>query len=306
MIEVQNITKYYGDILALDGVSFSVNRGDIVGFLGPNGAGKTTAMRILTCYMSPTAGSAKVCGYDILEQPLEVKRRVGYLAEMNPLYEDMGIVEYLEFIAKIRRMDRGIIRNEIKRVIEACGLKDVLGQNIGELSKGYRQRVGFAQAILHNPEVLIMDEPTSGLDPNQAVEVRSLIRELKKEKTVILSTHVLSEVQAVCDKVLIINKAKIVAAGTTAELQSMVQGREKIYVELKTKENPEEALRGLSGVESVILAGKDSNTLGYEIESRTDIREDLYNLAVSKRWTIIELRRVLASIEEVFRKLTIQ
>jgi ABC-2 type transport system ATP-binding protein len=304
MIEVENLTKYYGEILALDNVSFNIRRGDIVGFLGPNGAGKTTAMRILTCYLSLTGGTAKVCGYDILKHPLEVKRRIGYLPEMNPLYEEMGVIEYLEFIAEIHRMDRGIRKKKIRYVIEVCGLKDVLEQNIGELSKGYRQRVGFAQAILHDPEVLIMDEPTSGLDPNQAVEIRNLIRELKKEKTVILSTHILSEVQAVCDRVLIINKARIVASGTTAELQTMVQGRERIYVELKTKENPEKILRALTGVESVVLTKKDSGQPGYEIESTVDLREELYNLAVSKRWTIIELHRLTVSLEEIFRKLT--
>lgn len=304
MIEVQGLTKYYGEILALDNISFKIGRGEIVGFLGPNGAGKTTAMRILTCYLTPTGGSAKVCGYDIIEQPMEVKKKIGYLPEMNPLYEEMSVIEYLEFIAEIRNVEKAVRKNRIKKIVEVCGLKAVLGQNIGELSRGNRQRVGFGQAILHDPEVLILDEPTSGLDPNQAVEVRTLIKGLKKEKTVILSTHILSEVQAICDRVLIINRAKIAASGATAEIQSMVQGREKIYLELKTTDNQEQVLSKLDGVEKVVLVRKESNLRGYEIESKRDIRENLYSLAVSSGWAVVELHRMTASLEEVFRELT--
>jgi ABC-2 type transport system ATP-binding protein len=305
MIEIKNITKYYGDFLALDNVSFLVPKGHVLGFLGPNGAGKTTTMRILTCYITPTSGTAEICGFDILKNPQEVKKRVGYLPEMNPLYSDMDVIEYLEFISNIRHIN-GNINKRIKEVVNICRLNNVLEKNIGELSRGYRQRVGFAQAIIHNPEVLIMDEPTAGLDPNQANEVRELIKELKKEKTVILSTHILSEVQAVCDSALIINKGKIIASGTTSELRSMVQGKEKTYIELKSVNNADNKIKTIPGVENVVLVKEENNNFTYMIESTSDIRESVFNLAVTNGWTIIELHREFVSLEEIFRKLTVE
>ena len=304
MIEAQNITKYYDTFLALDNVSFTVPKGKVVGFLGPNGAGKTTTMRILTYYLTPTKGTAKICGFDINEQPLEARKRIGYLPEMNPIYEDMDIIEYLNFVAKIRHLE-GDVDKKIKEVIRTCRLKDVLEKNIGELSRGYRQRVGFAQAIIHNPEVLIMDEPTSGLDPNQAVEVRELIKELKKEKTVILSTHILAEVQAVCDSVLIINKGKIIVSGTTSELQSMVQGREKATLELKSGIDAQQALKAIPGVENITARRQPQGNTVYEIESQADLREKIFETAVRNNWAVLDLHREKASLEEIFRKLTV-
>ena len=301
---VQNITKYYGKFLALDDITFTVPKGQIVGFLGPNGAGKTTTMRILTCYFSPTKGTARVCGYDVLQQPLEVRKKIGYLPEMNPLYEDMDVIEYLKLVSLIRKCN-GNTDKRIKEVVDICKLGDVLTKNIGELSRGYRQRVGFAQAIVHDPEVLIMDEPTSGLDPNQTIEVRGLIKELKKEKTVILSTHILAEVQAVCDSVLIINKGKIIVSGTTDELQSMVQGKEKVSIEIKTEQDAEQSIRAISGVESVSPVSRGEGKFSYQIESTADIREDLFRAAVNNNWVILELHREIASLEEIFRKLTV-
>ncbi|MFN3966550.1 MAG: ABC transporter ATP-binding protein, partial [Endomicrobiia bacterium] len=274
MIKVESLTKYYGDIVAVDNISFEIPQGQIVGFLGPNGAGKTTTMRILTGYLSATSGNATICGYSVSENPQEVQKRVGYLPEMNPLYEDITPTEYLEFVGSVRNFSYREIQNRIKEIVALCGLKDVLNQNIGELSRGYRQRVGFASAIFHNPDVLILDEPTSGLDPNQAREVRELIKELKKDKTVILSTHILSEVQAICDRVIIINRGKIVVDGTTSELQDMAKGKEKIYLEVKSKDEPlaiEEKLKGLPYCESVLFKEQKDNIKIFEIESGIDL-----------------------------------
>jgi len=308
MIKLQNITKYYGETLAVDNLSFEIQPGEIVGFLGPNGAGKTTTMRILTGFLSPTKGSASVCGFDIQEDSLEVRKRVGYLPEMNPVYDEMCITEYLSFIAEIRKIPLEKIHLRLKEVIEICGLKDVLHQNIGELSRGYRQRVGFASTIFHDPEVLIMDEPTTGLDPNQAREVRQLVKELKKEKTVILSTHILSEVQAVCDRVLIINNGQLVADGTSSDLQSMVHGKEKIHLEIKTEslKSPESAieiLKELSGCESVLIKEKNSK-VWFEISALCDIREEIFQTAIKNNWSVIELHRETITLEEIFRQLT--
>ncbi len=308
MIKVETLTKYYGDTLAVDNVSFEIPQGQIVGFLGPNGAGKTTTMRILTGYLSPTSGKASVCGYDVSENPQEVQKRIGYLPEMNPLYEDMTIVEYLEFVGSVRGFSSKEIFNKIKEVVNICGLKDVLHQNIGELSRGYRQRVGFASAIFHNPDVLVLDEPTSGLDPNQTREVRELIKEFKKDKTVILSTHILSEVQAICDRVLIINRGKIVADGTTSELQDMVKGKEKIYLEVKCQEpldTVKEKLKGLPYCEEVIFKEEKENIKIFELETGTDLREEIFTLCVSSGWKIIDLHRERVTLEEIFRKLTL-
>jgi len=263
MLKIENVTKYYGkDILALDNISFEIQRGEIVGFLGPNGAGKTTTMRILTGYLASTSGTASIAGHDINKDSIEVKKRIGYLPENNPVYEDMGVIEYLEFIAEIRQLPESQKHGRIKHVISVCGLKDVLLKNIGELSRGYKQRLGFAQAILHDPDVLVLDEPTSGLDPNQAREVRSLIRELKKEKTVILSTHILSEVQSVCDRVLIIHKGKIIASGTANELQSLVQSKEKVYFEARTNKDLTALLRSIPQVNEIETKLKEDSVQG--------------------------------------------
>src|SRR5436309_543567 len=219
MIRVQEITKKYARNLAVDHISFEVQKGEIVGFLGPNGAGKTTTMRMLTCFLPPTSGTATVAGFDVLEQPLEVKKRIGYLPEMPPLYPEMGTAEYLSFVGKLKGLSGAELSKRIDYVCERCAIADVKKKLLGRLSKGYRQRVGLAQAIIHNPDVLILDEPTAGLDPNQLVEIRELIRNIGKEKTVMLSTHIMQEVEAICDRTIIVNKGKIVADENTAILQ---------------------------------------------------------------------------------------
>ncbi len=308
MIHLENLTKKYDATLAVDNISFDVEKGEIVGFLGPNGAGKTTTMKILTCYMPPTSGTATVAGLDIHESSLEIRKNVGYLPEMNPLYFEMSAYEWLEFIARIHNIDENEIINRIRKVAGACGLSDVLMKDIGELSKGYRQRVGFAQTILHDPQILILDEPTAGLDPNQADEIRKLIRELGKEKTVILSTHILSEVQVTCDRVLIINKGKIVADGTTDELQGMVQGKETLWVKIKApKDRVIDELPSLEGVETVNeKESEDENITGYELKaaSGVDLRESVFNFAVKHKWVVLEMQRKPVSLEDIFRTLT--
>ena len=308
MIRVENLSKSYDGVMAIQNLNFEIKKGEIVGFLGPNGAGKTTTMNILTCYLAPTNGTASLADFDIKKNSLEVRRRVGYLPEDNPLYEEMAVYEYLDFIAKMREITGEEKANRLKEVVDICGLKEVISKDIGQLSRGYKQRVGFAQAIFHNPDILIMDEPTSGLDPNQTREIRELIIKLKKEKTVVISTHILSEAQAISDRVMIINKGSIVADGTKEELERMVQGREIIYVKLET--SPEEVidpLTSLEGVESVKERDKEGdNIYGYEIGTTKgmDIRKSLHRFIDGKGWPMLELHREIVSLEDIFRQLT--
>lgn len=306
MIKVKNVTKYYGSVRALNNISFSVEAGEVVGFLGPNAAGKTTTMRILTGYLGPTKGDAEVCGFSILKDPLEVKKRVGYLPENNPLYDDMTVYEYLELVADFRGYEGKRKSKRMKEVIDICKLGDVIGRSIGEISRGFKQRTGFAAAIFHDPDVLILDEPTSGLDPNQTREVRELVKSFKKEKTLIISTHILPEVQVMCDRMIIINKGEIVAQGTTQELQSLVKGREKLYLQIKaSQEEFERELNKIEGVQSYELRGKlDEDILEYSIEFAKDRREEMFNLAVGKGWKILEMYRERVSLEYIFRELT--
>jgi len=310
MIEVDRLSKNYGSVVAVDDISFSISKGEIVGFLGPNAAGKTTTLKIITCYMPPSAGDVRVAEFDIFNNSLEVRRKIGYLPESNSLYLEMSVWEYLEYIASLREIPLNKIKSHIKRVIDICGLGGHVYKDIGELSKGYRQRVGLAQAMIHDPEILIMDEPTSGLDPNQIVEIRELIKELGKEKTVVLSTHVLSEVQATCGRVIIINRGKIVADGTKEELQSMVCGKERIYLELKAPDKEaEESLKSIEGIESVLPQQvKEEGRVAFDVEARAgrDIREDIFQWAVEHRWPILEMRREIVSLEDIFRKLTVE
>ena len=310
MIEIEHLSKSYGDVVAVDDISFSISKGEIVGFLGPNAAGKTTTLKIITCYMPPSAGDVRVAEFDIFNNSLEVRKKIGYLPESNSLYLEMSVWEYLEYIASLRGIPINKIKSNIKRVIDICGLGGYVYKDIGELSKGYRQRVGLAQAMIHDPEILIMDEPTSGLDPNQIAEIRELIKELGKEKTVVLSTHVLSEVQATCGRVIIINKGKIVADGTREKLQSMVHGRERIYLELKAPgKEAEESIRSIEGIEGVSPRHlKDEGMIAFEIETGAgrDVREDIFQWAVEHRWPILEMKREIASLEDIFRKLTIE
>jgi len=232
MININNLCKYYGETKAVDDISFEIRQGEILGFLGPNGAGKSTTVRVITCFIPPTSGSVTVDGLDVTQQSLEVRRKIGYLPENTPLYQDMNPVEFLRYAAELRHIAKDQINTRIRKMVEVCGLQEVLAKNIAALSKGYRQRVGLAQALIHDPDILILDEPTSGLDPNQIVEIRNMIKELGREKTVILCTHILSEVQATCDRAMIINRGKIVADGTLEQLENSASGKTLLFIEI--------------------------------------------------------------------------
>ncbi|MEP0845561.1 MAG: ATP-binding cassette domain-containing protein [Phycisphaerae bacterium] len=303
MIEVQNLSKYYGSFCAVKGISFRVDEGEIVGFLGPNGAGKTTTIRILTCFQPATSGSAKVAGFDVFKDSMQVRRSVGYLPESVPLYPEMRVREYLAFRGRLRGLDRAQRESAIARVAERCWIRDVIHRPIAHLSKGYRQRVGLADALLHNPKVLILDEPTVGLDPSQIRETRTLIRELAQEHTVILSSHILPEVEATCQRLVIINKGTIVASGTTRELRERVTGESKLITEIRAGEAEVSAgLKTLPGVTSVHAAASDGWTRA-TVSTARDLREDIYKLSTQKGWTIRELRRDIASLEDFFVKI---
>ena len=311
MIHVDGLTKNYGAVTAVSGISFDVRAGEVLGFLGPNGAGKTTTMKILTSFLAPTSGRAEVAGYDVFEQSLEARARIGYLPEGTPLYRDMTVLEYMTFIADVRKLPSSARRPRIKRVVEQCGLGDRLGFQIGELSKGLKQRVGLAQAILHEPEVLILDEPTSGLDPNQISEIRQVIKQIGESKTVIFSTHIMQEVQATCSRVLIISSGKIVADGTPDELQRKAQGQMELVVELGGDAGAARAgLEAVSGVTSVReLAGDERTGPGSSLFSviaaaGADPRAEIFRMAAQKGLVLTELRRERASLERVFRTLT--
>jgi ABC-2 type transport system ATP-binding protein len=307
MINVRNLSKNYGDTVAVNDISFEVQTGEILGFLGPNGAGKTTTMKVLTCYMPPTSGDVSIDGFDVTEKSLDVRSRIGYLPEQNPLYYDMDVVDYLRFVAEMREIPKEQHGSRIKKMVDVCGLKDVINRPVGELSKGYRQRVGLAQAMIHDPQLLILDEPTSGLDPNQIVEIRNLIRKLGKEKTVILSTHILSEVQATCNRAIIIDQGKIVADGALNELQAAFHGLEKIKLEIIAPENScAEKLRAIDHVKQVDEKGTDGDTHTFvlEVEKGRDLREQIFDLSVREGWKLLELHREVTSLEDVFRQLT--
>jgi ABC-2 type transport system ATP-binding protein len=309
MIEVAGLTKNYGSFRAVDRVSFNVRRGEVLGFLGPNGAGKSTTMKILTCYLAPTAGRAIVAGHDVFADSLEVRKRVGYLPEDTPIYRDMTVVEFLRFAAEMRGMERDKIEPRIKEIGTRCGLGDVAGKLVGELSKGFRQRVGLAQAMLHDPDILILDEPTSGLDPNQIVEIRSLIKEIGREKTVILSTHILPEVQATCSRVLIISGGKLVADGTPDELRARERGG-RYRVVIESNGVPKDAIRDrlvtLAGVTRCeVVTGEDgAHVFAIDAGAAADLRKPIFRAAVDNRWPLLELAREAASLEDVFRNLT--
>ncbi len=310
MIEVRNIVKNYGYVKALDNVSFEVKKGEIVGFLGPNGAGKTTTMRIITGYLYPDSGDVLVKGVSVVNDPLEVKRNIGYLPEDNPLYYDMEVIEYLEFIGEARGVRKHKLKGEIDRVVQTVDISHVLYRPIGELSKGYKQRVGLAQALLHDPEILILDEPTTGLDPTQIVEIRGLIKQLGKEKTLIISTHILPEAAATSTRILIINKGKIVASGSPDELTTMAEGGETLHVILKLPSNAfstdiEKVFNHLNWIDSFTLKEVKNNEAEYVLKPRNgeDIREKLYLLSRENDWVILEMWREKASLEDVFLSL---
>jgi ABC-2 type transport system ATP-binding protein len=307
MIQIKSLTKKYGELKAVDDVTFDVRTGEILGFLGPNGAGKTTTVRVITCYLLPTSGTVEVDGMSVLEQSLEIRKKIGYLPENAPLYSEMNVLDYLHFIMGVRGIAKGRWNQRGKEITEVCGLGPVIHRNIGELSKGFKQRVGLAQAMVHDPDILILDEPTSGLDPNQIAEIRSLIKELGKEKTVILCTHILPEVEVTCGRVLIINEGKIVADGSPTELQSSFQGKEQIYLELRAPEDVFTKLENLENVEKVeqiASNGEDLKRFNLECTKGVDLREKLFRLAVENNWVLLEMRQEQASLEDIFRQLT--
>ena len=312
MITVKGLTKRYARTVAVDNISFEVQKGQIVGFLGPNGAGKTTTMRILTCFLPPTAGTANVAGFDVLEQPFEVKKRIGYLPEAPPLYPEMEVIEYLDFVGKLKGMSGASLSRRIDEVCERCAVADVKQKLISKLSKGYRQRVGLAQAIIHNPDVLILDEPTAGLDPKQINETRDLIRGLAGDHTIILSTHILPEVEQTCEQVIIINKGKLVATDSVHNLQNRARGAESVLVEVEGRDGDlsapvvQQRLERVAGVSRVVFKETRQNRSIFEVESLKDrsIRGDVARAVVESGWNLNELRPAAMSLEEVFLQLT--
>jgi ABC-2 type transport system ATP-binding protein len=309
MIEVENLSKRYGPTLAVSGVSFNVQKGEVLGFLGPNGAGKTTTMRVITGFLPPTEGKVRVAGYDVVEQPLEAKRRTGYLPETPPVYPDMTVAEYLAFVARIKGVARGEMKTRLDGIIEKCAVGDVRNRQIGKLSKGYRQRVGLAQALIHNPDVLVLDEPTAGLDPKQIIETRELITGLAGQHTVILSTHILPEVSKTCQRVVVINAGQIVAVGTPHELMHRLQGFETVLV---TVEGPAAAIiekfQRVGGVNWVEPRESHDGRVTLEVHSEKDkdVRAELARATVESGWKLYELKTSGLSLEEIFLKLTTQ
>jgi ABC-2 type transport system ATP-binding protein len=307
MIEVENLTKRYGPTLAVSDVSFTVQKGEILGFLGPNGAGKTTTMRVITGFLPPTSGTVRVAGYDVVGEPLDAKRRTGYLPEAPPVYPDMRVDEYLAFVARIKGLPRREIKPRLDEVTEKCAIGDVRRRQIGKLSKGYRQRVGLAQALIHNPEVLVLDEPTAGLDPKQIIETRQLIKNLAGQHTVVLSTHILPEAAKTCQRVVVINEGKVVAVGAPEELTRRLQGYGTVLV---TVEGPAaeilDRLQRVHGVNWVEPRESSDQHVTYEIHSDRgqDVRAELARAVVESRWKLLELKSSGLSLEDIFLKLT--
>ncbi len=298
-VKVEQLTKVYGTQKAIDQISFEAKKGEVLGFLGPNGAGKTTTMKILTGFIPATEGSAEVCGLSVTDEPIAIRKKIGYLPEHNPLYKDMYVKEYLGFVAGMYRLPKS--KQRIGEMIEMTGLQREQHKPIKALSKGYRQRVGLAQAMLHDPEVLILDEPTSGLDPNQLAEIRALIKEVGKEKTVIFSTHIMQEVQAICDRVLIIREGKIVANDAIADLGSQVQSGSVVTLMLEQVVDAKQ-LRQIAGVKSVKKIGEKRWEL--QAKSKVDIRPAIFHFAVQQNWVILEMVESQLSVEDVFMRLT--
>ena len=312
MINVKELSKRYARTTAVDHISFDVAKGQIVGFLGPNGAGKTTTMRILTCFMPPSSGTATVAGFDVLEQPMEVKKRIGYLPETPPLYPEMETAEYLKFVGQLKGLSGAELQKRVDYVCERCSVADVRNKLLGKLSKGYRQRVGLAQAIIHNPDVLILDEPTAGLDPKQINETRDLIRSLAGSHTIILSTHILPEVEQTCEQVVIINKGKLVATDSVRNLQARARGAESIMLEVASRNGSleismvQQKLERVAGVSRVLCKHQVDSRAFFEVETQKGrlLRGDLARAVVESGWDLNELRPAAMSLEEVFLQLT--
>lgn len=315
MIQAEALSKRFGAVNALDKVSFEVRKGEVVGFLGPNGAGKSTTMRILTCFISPTHGNAKIHGFNVFENPLEVRKKLGYLPQRAPLYQDMNVWEYLEFASQIRLMDRNEFRTRLKKVVEVCGLNQVLGKPIGTLSHGYRQRVGLGQALIHDPPILILDEPTSDLDPNEKAELLKYIKEIGKDRTILLSTHNLAEVEEACARAIIVSKGRVVADGNLDDIRSRTGAvRYTITIDEQKAESGEapraaeiqSALEGIKGGSAITAKPTDETEHKFELSGLrdSDLRADLFRLVVAKGWTLLELQRDAQSLDSVFRELT--
>jgi len=311
MIIVKELTKRYAHTVAVDHISFEVAKGQIVGFLGPNGAGKTTTMRILTCFLPPSAGAASVAGFDVLEHPLEVKRRIGYLPETPPIYPEMETVEYLKFVGKLKGLSAADLQKRLDYVCDRCAIADVKQKLLGKLSKGYQQRVGLAQAIIHNPDVLILDEPTAGLDPKQINETRDLIKDLAGDHTVLLSTHILPEVEQTCEQVIIINKGKLVATDSVRNLQARARGAESVLIEIEGRHGSLEVsivqcrLEQVPGVSRVLCKQEVDSRALFEVEGQKGlVRGDLARAVVQSGWDLNELRPTALSLEEIFLQLT--
>ena len=306
-IVVENLTKIYGTQRAVDNITFRVKTGEVLGFLGPNGAGKTTTMKAITTYLIPNEGTIKVGEFSVGEQPEEIKKRIGYLPESNPLYQEMPVIDYLRFVAELQGIAKSKVNERLRDMVDICGLEGEKHKKIGELSKGYKQRVGLAQALIHDPEVLILDEPTSGLDPNQIVEIRELIKKIGRKKTVILSSHILAEVEATCDRIMIINKGKIVADGTSEELRKHAQGKEMVKVTIEDGDWNAifEKLQKIDSVDVVDILNKDKNI--FEIQSRPNqsSRKKIFKVCVDNHWTLTEMTPIETKLEDVFRELTL-
>ena len=305
-IVVENFTQKYGASKAVDNISFRVKTGEVLGFLGPNGAGKTTTMKAITTFFTPTEGNISVGNLSVIENPDEVKKHIGYLPENNPLYQEMPIIDYLTFVAELQGVEKSRIKERILEMVNVCGLEGEKHKRINELSKGYKQRVGLAQALIHDPDVLILDEPTAGLDPNQIVEIRELIKKIGKEKTVILSSHILAEVEATCDRILIINKGKIVADGTSVDLRKQSEGREILIVKIEDGDK-NEIFKALQEVESIgVVDFVKNNENAFEIQSKPELssKKNIFNLCVKNKWVLTEMTPIETKLEDIFRELT--
>jgi ABC-2 type transport system ATP-binding protein len=310
MIEVEGLNKWFGDTHAVDDFSFSVKKGEVLGFLGPNGAGKTTTLRILTCYLLPNSGSARIAGHDIFTESTAIRKRLGYLAEESPLYLDMNVLDYLRFIAEVHGIPASERSAAVSRVVKLCGIGSMKHKDIAELSRGFRQRVGLAQTMIHDPDILFLDEPTSGLDPNQIVEIRRLITEIGREKTVVLSTHRLEDVSATCTRVIIINQGRLVADAPPDRLQAEFTAKSKIKLSVRgPRAEVADAFGAVEGVKSVLALpeGSDKSFARFEVvpEGEADVAEALFCAVRDKGWTMTELVTERASLEDVFRKLTV-
>ena len=308
MIHVESLTKYYNDLCAVDQISFDISKGEIMGLLGPNGAGKTTTLQILTGFLRPTAGNIRVKDFSIDEDSLQIKKLLGYLPESAPLYHDMLVYDYLDYVANIRGIDSSNKISRIRHLADLCGIREVMHKAINELSKGFKQRVGLAHAMMDDPEILVLDEPTSGLDPNQIIEIRDIIKQIGKEKTVILSTHILSEAEATCDRIVIINKGKIVANDSTQTLKQSASGNNLINISLQNAEfeSVKQQLTSISGISDIVQISDDNGILNLKLAcmSSADIRGDIYKKVRQTDWILIEMHQETQTLENIFRELT--